>query len=211
MAEESLRERKKGMIRRDIILTAERLFEAKGYDQVTVAEIADAANISVKTLFTYFRSKEDLLFQDSSLIDNILADLNSMHNASPAQTVANTLIHLMAQKEASADGLSSFQKSGYGQSDSLRSGLLRLWADYEEAITKQLTSADNLMSDSYDARFLASQLVTLIRATTWNETESTATNATTIVQNSILTKWLKEKASLIDKLYGFCLLNTKQS
>jgi AcrR family transcriptional regulator len=59
-----LRERKKLQTREALLRVSRELFEARGYDQVTVAEIADAADISVKTLFTYFRSKEDLAFGD---------------------------------------------------------------------------------------------------------------------------------------------------
>jgi hypothetical protein len=53
-----LRERKKMETRRVIAETARALFEQRGFDAVTVAEVADAANVSVKTLFTYFQSKE---------------------------------------------------------------------------------------------------------------------------------------------------------
>jgi len=56
----SLRERKKHLTRQALLTAADHLFAARGYDNVTVAEIADAANISVKTLFTYFASKEDI-------------------------------------------------------------------------------------------------------------------------------------------------------
>src|SRR6202035_3843130 len=59
---ESLRERKKRMTREAIYAAAEALFGERGFDDVTVAEIADAANISVKTLFTYIGTKEELLF-----------------------------------------------------------------------------------------------------------------------------------------------------
>jgi len=56
-----LRERKKALTREAIADSAKRMFAERSYDQVTVAEIADAANIAVKTLFTYFASKEDIL------------------------------------------------------------------------------------------------------------------------------------------------------
>ncbi len=61
-APESLRERKKRLTREAIFAAARALFGERGFDDVTVAEIADAANISVKTLFTYIGSKEELLF-----------------------------------------------------------------------------------------------------------------------------------------------------
>src|SRR5580693_167024 len=39
-----------------------RLFEKKGYEQTTVAEIAAAAGVSTKTFFNYFASKDEVLF-----------------------------------------------------------------------------------------------------------------------------------------------------
>jgi AcrR family transcriptional regulator len=58
-AAEGLRERKKRLTRAAIFAAAERLFSERGFENVTVAEIADAANISVKTLFTYQRLREE--------------------------------------------------------------------------------------------------------------------------------------------------------
>src|SRR5258708_17393026 len=61
-APESLRERKKRLTREAIFAAAQALFAERGFDDVTVAEIADAANISVKTLFTDIGAKDELLF-----------------------------------------------------------------------------------------------------------------------------------------------------
>ncbi|MFD0631479.1 TetR family transcriptional regulator [Catenulispora yoronensis] len=41
------------------------MFGRQGYDETTVAEIAAAAEIGTRTFFTYFASKEDLLFPES--------------------------------------------------------------------------------------------------------------------------------------------------
>ncbi|MEW9550318.1 TetR/AcrR family transcriptional regulator [Nonomuraea sp. NPDC050783] len=58
--EEGLRERKKRETRQRIADIAMGLFMAKGFDSVTVAEVARAADVSVNTVFNYFRTKEDL-------------------------------------------------------------------------------------------------------------------------------------------------------
>ena len=57
----SRRERKKRNQKFTIIRAAQPLFEEKGYDETSVSEIADAADISYATFFNYFPTKDDLL------------------------------------------------------------------------------------------------------------------------------------------------------
>jgi AcrR family transcriptional regulator len=61
-ATEGLRERKKRETRETIARAAWKLFARRGFDAVTVADIARAANVSEKTVFNYFPTKEDLVF-----------------------------------------------------------------------------------------------------------------------------------------------------
>jgi AcrR family transcriptional regulator len=76
IGEEGLRERKKRQTREAIADAAMALFRARGFDAVTIADIARAADVSGKTVFNYFPAKEDLVFREggerrAALIDAI--------------------------------------------------------------------------------------------------------------------------------------------
>ena len=63
MAEQpGLRERKKAQTRLEISNVATRLFVERGFEAVSVDEIALAAGVARKTVFNYFPRKEDLVF-----------------------------------------------------------------------------------------------------------------------------------------------------
>src|SRR5579875_2587631 len=55
------RERKKRQTRDALLHAALGLFEAKGYEQTAIHEITDAVDVSERTFFRYFASKEDLV------------------------------------------------------------------------------------------------------------------------------------------------------
>ncbi|OEJ96433.1 TetR/AcrR family transcriptional regulator [Streptomyces thermolilacinus] len=57
-----LRERKKQRTRTALLRTALELFTTKGYEETTVDEIADAVEVSQRTFFRYFPSKEAAAF-----------------------------------------------------------------------------------------------------------------------------------------------------
>ncbi|WP_437587033.1 TetR/AcrR family transcriptional regulator [Sorangium sp. So ce1000] len=65
-----LRERKKQQTRLAISQVATRMFIERGFDEVTVAEVAEAAQVSVNTVFNYFAAKEELFFDQAEEVED---------------------------------------------------------------------------------------------------------------------------------------------
>ncbi|MGW0766866.1 TetR family transcriptional regulator [Streptomyces sp. NPDC002676] len=94
MGEMGLRERKKLRMYQEVSDTAVRLFLERGFDAVSVAEIAAAAGISKPTLFRYFPAKEDLVLHR-------IAD----HETEAARIVAGAADPVDALRRHFLDGL----------------------------------------------------------------------------------------------------------
>ncbi|MFJ6572963.1 TetR/AcrR family transcriptional regulator [Streptomyces sp. NPDC091292] len=96
---EGLRERKKRQTRQHISDVATGLFLERGFDAVTIAEIAQAADVSVNTVYNYFPAKEDLFLDRSKgVVDRLSRWVRARDPGESA--VAAVLRELRAEVEA---------------------------------------------------------------------------------------------------------------
>ena len=204
IANEGLRERKKRLTRNAIFDAAGRLFSERGFDKVTVAEIADAANVSVKTLFTYVRCKEDLVFSDDpNLLDALVAAVrNRAPGQSPLDAVTGTLL---ADPDDDSDrtGLEGFHQM-IGQSPAVRSRIRALWEETEDALTAALAEPGDGPRERADHRLTAAQLMVLVRTVTSQEVRASVAGVAGVAQAAVgdtpaerqaLREWIREAAS----------------
>ncbi|MFF8724915.1 TetR/AcrR family transcriptional regulator [Streptomyces sp. NPDC015171] len=131
---EGLRERKKRQTRQYISDVATGLFLERGFDAVTVAEIADAADVSVNTVYNYFPAKEDLFFDRSSGVVDRLARWVRARDAgeSAARAVLRELrgeVQAVSPRMGLIAGYAGFMRV-IDEAPPLRS---RLWALAQEA------------------------------------------------------------------------------
>jgi AcrR family transcriptional regulator len=82
-----LRERKKLQTREAIAEAARRLFLEHGFDDVTVADVAEAADVSEATVFNYFPTKEDLAFYRMEDFEEEMLD--AVRNRQPGTSVVD--------------------------------------------------------------------------------------------------------------------------
>jgi AcrR family transcriptional regulator len=92
-----LRERKKQQTRDTIARAAVRLFADRGYDETTLADIAEAADVSPRTIFAYYESKEDILLCGESSFLNKLRTM--LDERPPGSTTVDALREFLSSIE----------------------------------------------------------------------------------------------------------------
>lgn len=90
----SLRERKKTKTWESLVKISTRLFLEHGYDNTTVDQIVEKAEVSQRTFFRYFPSKEAVMFRDYARREQgLLRYLNDGENSiEPYQRIKNALL-----------------------------------------------------------------------------------------------------------------------
>lgn len=132
--EQSLRrERKKAETRRAIADAALRLFALRGFDAVTVTEVAEAADVSAKTVFNHFATKEMLFFEHEPLLTEDLAAVVQARR--PGEPLLAALIRVVRRQPG--DGVKSFGRI-YRDSETLRAYGRELFAARERALAEVL-------------------------------------------------------------------------
>lgn len=98
-----LRERKKQQTRLAISQVATRLFIERGFDSVTMAEVAEAAEVSVNTIFNYFSTKEELFFDRGEEVKEATARI--VRERAPGESILDALERALTRLSLEDGGL----------------------------------------------------------------------------------------------------------
>ena len=99
------RERKKRQTRDDLMEHAARLFAANGFDETTTEDIAEAADLSQRTFFRHFPSKEAVLYGDMDDLRLRVSQalLDRPDDEPPIQSVRQAIMTLADDYESERD------------------------------------------------------------------------------------------------------------
>jgi AcrR family transcriptional regulator len=139
----SLRDRKRARTRQALIDAATDLFARKGYDETTIADIAAAADIGARTFFSYFASKEELLFPEADY--RVQAAVDAIATRGPDEGPADVLLRALGEVNATSaemvSPLAALRLRMIQTVPAVRGRALQLQLDAQREIARHLAAA----------------------------------------------------------------------
>jgi AcrR family transcriptional regulator len=166
-AQPGLRERKKQQTRQLLAQTANRLFKDRGFDAVTVAEIARAADVSEVTVFNYFPTKEDLFYGSMQFFEEQLLD--AVRRRPRGESALATFRRVLID---SASNLNAPERAeliltagrNIGASSALQAREQQIVARYTQELAEMLATEMGARPDDVEAAGVAAALMGVHRA-----------------------------------------------
>jgi AcrR family transcriptional regulator len=158
-----LRERRKQEARRTISGVAMAMFEARGFDEVTISQVAEAARVSKMTVTNYFPRKEDLVFDRAEEIIGSLAE--AVAARAPGESLLAAVRRDYAERIAAGDVTLGVPTPAFarmvGGSHALTSRRREIADLTEQALAAEI--AREAGGDSPRQRIVAAQLASVHR------------------------------------------------
>lgn len=164
--DDSLRERKKAQTRRALRESAAQLFAARGFAGTTIAEIAEHANVSKRTFFRYFDSKEELLLPDlADLFEYVEAALAERPPGGDVFSAVREVL-LAAARPFAAGSLTALTHPLEGTDSLVAARVVQAFTDFEERLTRLVRARlpDGVEDPDLHAAVIAGAALSVVRA-----------------------------------------------
>ncbi len=146
------RERKKAATRAAILDAATALFLERGFDAVSVREIADKADVSPKTVFTHFPHKEALVFSDEDERHERL--VAAVAGRAPGTAISDALkAHYLSEIAAMESGPQRQILTLMEETPALVDYAEKMWFRHEDALAAAISEEFGLTEPSDEIRF----------------------------------------------------------
>ncbi|MFI6291259.1 TetR/AcrR family transcriptional regulator [Nonomuraea sp. NPDC050790] len=152
MSEVGRRERKKAATRASIVAAAHELFLERGFDEVSVREIADRADVSPTTVFAHFPQKEALAFGDEDERHEQL--VAAIGGRPPGTSISAALkAHYLAEIAGFGEEPQRQLLALMERTPALVEYAERMWFRHEDALIAAITKEFGLAEPSDEIRF----------------------------------------------------------
>jgi AcrR family transcriptional regulator len=159
-----LRERKKLAAMRRIQLAALDLFDERGFDNVTIEQIAEAAEVSPSSVYRYFGTKEQVVLWDEvdvHLFDTVEAELQTYP---PVEAMRRAIAEVMPQYFNPTNDLAK-RKTRYAlEEPALRAPLLEQTDELIQRVAEALARASGQPVHALEPQVIATSLISAMMA-----------------------------------------------
>lgn len=152
------RERKKAATRKNISDVATKMFLERGFDNVSIREVADAADVSPTTVFAHFPQKEALVFdEDDEQRDRLVSAVRERKTG----VTINRAIHDFYAAELGAnltehgDDVARIFLRFLNETPALRDYAAKMWLRHEDALADAIAEELDLPQPTPEIRAYA--------------------------------------------------------
>jgi AcrR family transcriptional regulator len=157
-----LRERKRQRTRETIARVALELFDRQGFQETTIAQIAEAADVSPRTVSGYFPRKEDLAFSDAE--ENFAAFDARLRDRPAGETAIDALREfirsVLQEGEPRASERRTRQRVIHAD-EGLRAHEHHSWARVQESLAAAIARDLGVPADDLEPRMAAAATLTV--------------------------------------------------
>ncbi|MEU4155386.1 helix-turn-helix domain-containing protein [Actinoplanes sp. NPDC026670] len=202
----TLRDRKRAKTRQALVEAAAELFERQGYNETTVAQIAAAADIGTRTFFSYFATKEDLLFPESDDRVRVAVDWIKHHGEiGPAEVLLNALRQVGDDSDDLAGRLAALRLRLIQTIPAVQGRALQMQLDAQRQIARHLAEAYPDQLDEVGAAALTGAFVgavtgalqVVLEQSGAGDDPAAVQRAVEIAVDRALAPWFREDTSLL--------------
>ncbi len=162
-----LRERKKLQTRLAISQVATRMFIERGFDRVTIAEVAEVAHVSVNTIFNYFTTKEELFFDQGGEVANAPSKVVRERRVgeSAVDALHRNFSEAVRERTGAFRARNTFKPflAAVEASPTLKSRARILFEQSEDLLVETLREETGASRDDPTARIVAAMVMSLYR------------------------------------------------
>jgi AcrR family transcriptional regulator len=160
MTSEGLRERSKARRRDAILRSAYRLFAERGFEATTIADIAEAAEVSPRTVTLYFTSKQDMaLAHFTAFVDRLAA---ALRERGPGRTTMDAVEHWLREEIARRGVLDELNNRMLDANPQLRAVGGAHLAQVVEEGARMLAAESGRDTDAFAPRMVAATVAAVV-------------------------------------------------
>jgi AcrR family transcriptional regulator len=160
-AEPGHRERKKLRTRQALIHAAMRLYREKGFERVTIAEIAREADVAPRTFFGYFETKEDVFLGPGDARLEHLA--RAIHDRDPGEPILAAVRRELLRARAGSVEKTAPEREDLLRHPAIANRLRERWNRWEDLLAEAIAADVGAGPEDPEPRVVAAALTGAIR------------------------------------------------